>query len=377
MSIRPFCLVVVFVLACLTNAHAQSTMPAPAPPIIGSKSYLVIDGQTGQELAALDPDTPLPPASLTKLMTTYVVFKALAQGQINLQDEVTISEKAWRMPGSRMFVEVGKRVSIDDLLHGVIIQSGNDASVALAEHIAGTEDVFAEMMNQYAGQLGMLSSHFANATGLPTEGHVTTARDLATLARAMITEFPEHYSWHSIKEFTFNDITQSNRNRLLWRDPSVDGLKTGHTEEAGYCLVASAERNGMRIISVVMGTASEKHEPTAVRRCSITVSAFSKRACCSRPARKSRRRESGSRRTRHRASGCSRISTLPCAAEPTISSSLPSTCRRSSRRRSVPASRWPNSRSSLATVKFSALRCARSTTTRSAPSGSARKTASA
>ena len=233
-------------------------MPAPAPPIIGSKSYLVIDGQTGQELAALDPDTPLPPASLTKLMTTYVVFKALAQGQINLQDEVTISEKAWRMPGSRMFVEVGKQVSIDDLLHGVIIQSGNDASVALAEHIAGTEDVFAEMMNQYAGQLGMLSSHFANATGLPAEGHVTTARDLATLARALITEFPEHYSWHSIKEFTFNDITQSNRNRLLWRDPSVDGLKTGHTEEAGYCLVASAERDGMRIISVVMGTASEK-----------------------------------------------------------------------------------------------------------------------
>ena len=184
-------------------------MPAPAPPIIGSKSYLVIDGQTGQELAALDPDTPLPPASLTKLMTTYVVFKALAQGQINLQDEVTISEKAWRMPGSRMFVEVGKQVSIDDLLHGVIIQSGNDASVALAEHIAGTEDVFAEMMNQYAGQLGMLSSHFANATGLPAEGHMTTARDLATLARALINEFPEHYSWHSIKEFTFNDIKQS------------------------------------------------------------------------------------------------------------------------------------------------------------------------
>ena len=258
MSIRQFCLVVVLVFACLTDAYAQSAMPAPAPPIIGSKSYLVIDARTGHELAALDPDTPLPPASLTKLMTTYVVFKALAQGQVSLQDEVTISEKAWRMPGSRMFVEVGKRVSIDDLLHGVIIQSGNDASVALAEHIAGTEEVFAQMMNQYAQQLGMVSTHFANATGLPAEGHVTTARDLATLARAMINEFPEHYSWHSIKEFTFNDITQSNRNKLLWRDPSVDGLKTGHTEEAGYCLVASAERDGMRIISVVMGTASEK-----------------------------------------------------------------------------------------------------------------------
>ena len=258
MSIRQFCLVVFLVFVCLTQAYAQSAMPAPAPPIIGSKSYLVIDARTGHELAALDPDTSLPPASLTKLMTTYVVFKALAQGQVSLQDEVTISEKAWRMPGSRMFVEVGMRVSVDDLLHGVIIQSGNDASVALAEHIAGTEDVFAQMMNQYAQQLGMLSTHFANATGLPADGHVTTARDLATLARAMINEFPEHYSWHSIKEFTFNDITQSNRNRLLWRDPSVDGLKTGHTEEAGYCLVASAERDGMRIISVVMGTASEK-----------------------------------------------------------------------------------------------------------------------
>ena len=258
MSLRQFCLVAVLFFACATNAYAQSVMPAPAPPLVGSKSYLVIDAQTGHEIAALDPDTPLPPASLTKLMTTYVVFKALAQGQVNLEDEVTISEKAWRTPGSRMFVEVGKRVSIDDLLHGVIIQSGNDASVALAEHIAGTEDVFAQMMNQYAEQLGMHSSHFANATGLPAEGHVTTARDLATLARALITEFPEHYSWHSIREFTFNDITQSNRNRLLWRDPSVDGLKTGHTEEAGYCLVASAERDGMRIISVVMGTPSEK-----------------------------------------------------------------------------------------------------------------------
>jgi len=258
MSLRQLCLVVVLSFVCVTSAYAQSAMPAPAAPIIGSKSYLVIDAQTGQELAALDPDMPLPPASLTKLMTTYVVFKALAQGQIGLQDEVTISEKAWRMPGSRMFVEVGKRVTVHDLLMGMIIQSGNDASVALAEHIGGTEEVFAQMMNQYAQQLGMLSSHFANATGLPAEGHVTTARDLSTLARALITEFPEHYSWHSIKEFTFNDITQSNRNLLLWRDPSVDGLKTGHTEEAGYCLVASAVRDNMRVISVVMGTASEK-----------------------------------------------------------------------------------------------------------------------
>jgi D-alanyl-D-alanine carboxypeptidase (penicillin-binding protein 5/6) len=245
-------------IVCTGSALAQTVMPAPAAPIIGAKSYLVIDAQTGHELAALDPDTPLAPASLTKIMTTYAVFKALQAGQIQLEDQVTISEKAWRMPGSRMFVEVGTQVSIEELLLGMIVQSGNDASVALAEHIAGTEGVFAEMMNQYAQQLGMLSTNFLNATGMPAEGHMTTARDLAILARAMIEEFPEYYAWHAVREYTFNDITQSNRNKLLWRDASVDGLKTGHTEDAGYCLVASAERDGMRIISVVMGTASEK-----------------------------------------------------------------------------------------------------------------------
>ncbi len=254
-SIRAL-LAVVFLFS--TSAYAQSAMPIPAPPIIGAKSYFVIDAQTGRELASLDPDVPLAPASLTKIMTTYVVFAALEQGQIQLADEVTISEKAWRTPGSRMFVEVGKRVTIEDLLLGLIVQSGNDAGVALAEHIAGTEGVFAQMMNQYAQQLGMLSSNFLNATGLPAEGHVTTARDLATLARAMIEEFPEYYAWHAIREFTFNDIKQSNRNKLLWRDPSVDGIKTGHTDDAGYCLVASAKRDDMRLISVVLGTASEK-----------------------------------------------------------------------------------------------------------------------
>ena len=233
-------------------------MPTPAPPIIGAKSYLVLDATTGKELASLDPDTQLAPASMTKIMTTYVVFKALKQGQISLEDEVTISEKAWRMPGSRMFVEVGKRVAIKDLLLGMIVQSGNDASVALAEHIAGTEGVFAQMMNQYAQELGMHTSNFLNATGMPAEGHVTTARDLATLARAVIEEFPEYYAWHSVKEYTYNDIKQSNRNSLLWRDPSVDGLKTGHTEDAGYCLVSSAMRDNMRVIVVVMGTSSTK-----------------------------------------------------------------------------------------------------------------------
>ncbi|MCP4302124.1 MAG: D-alanyl-D-alanine carboxypeptidase [Gammaproteobacteria bacterium] len=246
-------------LLCLVaTAVAAQPMPPPAPPIIGAKSYLMIDSRTGYELTSLNADAPLAPASLTKLMTTYVVFSALKQEQIRLEDEVTISEKAWRTEGSRMFIEVGTRVSIQDLLIGMIVQSGNDASVALAEHIAGTESVFAELMNQYAATLGMHSSHFLNSTGLPAEGHTTTARDLTTLARAIIEEFPDYYPWHSVKEFTYNDIKQSNRNSLLWRDASVDGLKTGHTEDAGYCLVASAKRDNMRIISVVLGTSSNK-----------------------------------------------------------------------------------------------------------------------
>ncbi len=259
MSKRLSCAILTLVFLFATDAYAQSAaMPAPAPPIIGAKSYLVIDGTTGHELASLNPDSPLAPASLTKIMTTYVVFTALRQGQIHPEDEVTISEHAWRTPGSRMFIEVGTRVKIEDLLMGMIVQSGNDASVALAEHIAGTEGVFAQMMNQYAQKLGMLSSHFVNATGLPAEGHVTTARDLATLARALISEFPDYYARHSVKEFTYNDIKQSNRNALLWRDPSVDGMKTGHTDDAGYCLVSSAKRDGMRVVSVVLGTSSTK-----------------------------------------------------------------------------------------------------------------------
>ena len=240
------------------SAPYAATMPTPAAPIIGAKSFFVIDGKTGHEIAALDADVPLAPASLTKIMTTYVVFNALKQGQITLDEEVTVSEKAWRTEGSRMFIEVGTRVTVKDLVLGMIVQSGNDASVALAEHIAGSESVFAEMMNQHAAALGMYSSHFRNATGLPADNHVTTARDLATLARAIVVEFPEYYKWHAIKEFTYNDIKQSNRNSLLWRDDSIDGLKTGHTQDAGYCLVASAERDGMRIISVVLGTSSTK-----------------------------------------------------------------------------------------------------------------------
>jgi len=191
-------------------------------------------------------------------MAAYVVFKTLREEQIALADEVTVSEKAWRAEGSRMFIEVGKRVSVRDLLLGMIVQSGNDASIALAEHVAGSETVFAEMMNQYARALGMLSSNFVNATGLPHDDHYSTARDLATLARAIITEFPDFYKWYSVKEFTFNGIKQPNRNNLLWRDDSVDGMKTGHTDAAGYCLVSSAQRDEMRIIAVVLGTSSAK-----------------------------------------------------------------------------------------------------------------------
>lgn len=233
-------------------------MPAPAPPIIGAKSYLLIDNNTGNELASLKPDTRLAPASLTKLMTAYAVFVALKEGQISLEDQVTVSEKAWRTPGSRMFIEVDTQVSVEELLLGMIVQSGNDASVALAEHVAGTESVFAQMMNQYAVALGMRSSQFQNSTGLPSENHYSTARDLATLAQAIINEFPIYYRWYSVKEYEYNGILQPNRNALLFRDDSVDGMKTGSTDEAGYCLVSSAERDGMRIISVVMGTASAK-----------------------------------------------------------------------------------------------------------------------
>jgi D-alanyl-D-alanine carboxypeptidase (penicillin-binding protein 5/6) len=241
----------------ISAANAQDA-PIPQPPIIGAKSFLLIDGATGAELAALEADQKLAPASLTKLMTAYAIFRALDEKQIALDDLVTVSEKAWRTPGSRMFIEVGTRVRVRDLALGMIVQSGNDASVALAEHVAGTESVFAEVMNQYAVQLGMTNSQFRNATGLPDENHYSTARDLAKLARAIVNEFPEYYKWYSVKQFKYNDIEQPNRNSLLWRDESVDGMKTGFTDDAGYCLISSAKRDGMRVVSVVLGTASAK-----------------------------------------------------------------------------------------------------------------------
>jgi D-alanyl-D-alanine carboxypeptidase (penicillin-binding protein 5/6) len=228
----------------------------PPPPELKARSYIVIDHDSGRVLAALDPDSRQEPASLTKLMTAYGVFRALKEDRIKLGDMVTISEHAWKMEGSKMFVEVGKQVSVENLLQGMIVQSGNDATVALAEHVAGTEATFVQMMNSYAKQLGMTGSRFTNAAGMPDPEHYVTARDVAVLASALIHEFPEYYRWYSQKEFTWNGITQQNRNGLLWRDPTVDGVKTGHTETAGYCLVASSKRDGMRLVSAVLGTES-------------------------------------------------------------------------------------------------------------------------
>jgi serine-type D-Ala-D-Ala carboxypeptidase (penicillin-binding protein 5/6) len=246
------------ILLCLLLFNGQQViadaMIVPAPPKIKASSYLVMDFNSGEMLVEENINETLPPASLTKIMTVYVVASELKNGKISLEDEVLVSEKAWRTQGSRMFIEVDKMVKLDDLLHGVIIQSGNDASVALAEFISGTEDVFADLMNKHAERLGMKNSNFVNSTGLPDENHYTTASDLAILSRALINDFPEIYELHKVKDFTFNKIKQHNRNKLLWRDRSVDGIKTGHTEEAGYCLVASAVRDDMRLISVVMGT---------------------------------------------------------------------------------------------------------------------------
>lgn len=253
-----------FVLIPLLLLLAQpANAVIPAPPQLQAKSYYLMDFHSGKALAGQQENLALPPASLTKIMTVYVVFHELAQGNLHLDDQVTVSEKAWRAPGSRTFIEVGKQVSVENLLKGVIVQSGNDASIALAEHIAGDERTFAELMNQHARQLGLTNTHYVNSTGLPAPEHYTTAHDLALLTQALIREFPQYYSWFRMKEFTYNGITQRNRNLLLWRDPSVDGVKTGHTEGAGYCLVASANRNGMRLISVVLGTASENARASA------------------------------------------------------------------------------------------------------------------
>ena len=244
---------VIFLLMFAPLQFAAAEMIVPAPPVIKVSSYIVMDFDSGNILLEKNMEKKLPPASLTKIMTVYVVASELANGKISLEDEVLVSEKAWRTVGSRMFIEVGKKIKLEELLHGVIIQSGNDASVALAEHVSGTEGVFADLMNKHADRIGMINSHFVNSTGLPNPENYTTSNDMAKLAQALIRDYPELYSLHKIKEYSFNGIKQNNRNILLWRDRSVDGIKTGHTKEAGYCLVASAVRDGMRLISVVMG----------------------------------------------------------------------------------------------------------------------------
>jgi D-alanyl-D-alanine carboxypeptidase (penicillin-binding protein 5/6) len=257
-AIRRFTNLFLLLLFVLLSLQSQAATLIPASPQINAKGYLLMDFNSGQILAEKKSDQRLEPASLTKMLTSYVVAKQLANGGIHLDDMVTISKKAWRMQGSRMFVEVGKKVSVEDLLKGMIIQSGNDATVALAEYVAGSEDTFVSLMNQHAAELGMVDSHFVNSTGLPNKNHYTTPRDLATLSIALIKNFPEHYNLYSAKEFKFNKIKQYNRNKLLWRNNFVDGIKTGHTESAGYCLVASAMRDNMRLISVVLGTRSEE-----------------------------------------------------------------------------------------------------------------------
>lgn len=240
------------------SSPAMAAAPIiPPPPTIAAKAYILVDYNSGRVLASSNPDMRIEPASMTKIMSSYIVEHELAQGRIKPTDLVRISEKAWRMEGSRMFVEVGDMVAVKDLLKGVIIQSGNDSTVSLAEHIAGSEETFASMMNTHAKRLSMNNSHFMNATGLPDPNHFTTVRDLALLSRALIHDFPVSYKLYAEKEFVFNNIRQPNRNLLLYRDPSVDGIKTGHTTSAGFCLTASAVRDGMRLISVVAGADSD------------------------------------------------------------------------------------------------------------------------
>ena len=247
---------VVFLLSLLTASFAIGQTGVPAPSV-AARSWLLLDFGSGQLLASAAADERIEPASLTKLMTAYLAFSALKQGTLKLQQTVPISEKAWKASGSRMFVEPNKPVTVDELLHGMIIQSGNDASIALAEAMDGSEDAFAQRMNSEAQRLGLTGTHFMNATGLPDARHYSTARDLARLAQALIRDFPVNYAIYSQKEYGYNKITQPNRNRLLWLDPTVDGVKTGHTESAGYCLIASSKRGPRRLLSVVLGADSD------------------------------------------------------------------------------------------------------------------------
>lgn len=243
---------VAMLLACCALADA------PQPPVVAARAWLLVDMTSGQAIASRNPEERVEPASLTKLMTAYLAFSALDAKSLASSQSVAVSQRAWRAGGSRMFIEPRKPVTVQELLHGLIVQSGNDACIALAEAIAGSEPAFVERMNREAQRLGMKSTRFANSTGLPEPGHYSTASDLALLAAALIRDHPEYYKLYSEREFRYNDITQQNRNRLLWLDPNVDGVKTGYTESAGYCLIASAKRGARRLLSVVVGTASDR-----------------------------------------------------------------------------------------------------------------------
>ena len=252
---------------CVAESPAPTAPPAataiPTPPQVDARAYIVVDYRTDKILAAKDAVARMEPASLTKLMTAYIVFQELAAGKLKLDEQVVVSEHAWRSEGSRTFIELGKPVWIQDLILGMIVQSGNDATIALAERIAGTEETFAQLMNSNAKRLGMVGSHFEDSSGLPSPQHYTTARDLSLLASAIIREYPQYYKWFSVREFEHNGIKQQNRNGLLEKDPTVDGLKTGHTDSAGFCLVTSSLRDGMRLVSVVMGSTSMKARENA------------------------------------------------------------------------------------------------------------------
>ena len=245
-------------LACLVLLLSGAALAdAPQPPAVDARAWLLLDATSGQTIASRNPQERIEPASLTKLMTAYLAFAALKERSLALGQTIRVSELAWRAGGSRMFIEPRKPVTVEELLRGMIVQSGNDACIALAESVAGSEPAFVERMNSEAARLGMTDTNFTNSSGLPGPGHYSTARDLALLASALIRDYPEHYKLYSEREYRYNDITQRNRNRLLWLDPNVDGVKTGHTESAGYCLIASARRGERRLVSVVIGTASD------------------------------------------------------------------------------------------------------------------------
>jgi D-alanyl-D-alanine carboxypeptidase (penicillin-binding protein 5/6) len=256
-------LIALLLLTALNFRSFGADVPIPTPPAVDARSYLVVDFRTDKTLAALNPDARMEPASLTKLMTAYIVFQKLAAGALKLDEPVVVSEHAWRSEGSRTFIELGKPVTVEFLVLGMVVQSGNDATIALAERIAGTEETFAQLMNSNAQRLGMTGTHFENSSGLPSPNHYTTAHDMALLAIALIRDYPQFYKYFSVREFEYNGIKQQNRNGLLEKDSTVDGLKTGHTDSAGFCLVTSSLRDGMRLISVVLGSTSMKARENA------------------------------------------------------------------------------------------------------------------